>query len=175
MPSVSADLLETTPASDAVRLAGKYLGATSATILPILIVYVLGIAWLATEFDATTVLGQGVAAFLLINLPGLLFVAAFSVCVPVVMRVPLYQFLFVGYWFWGNLMPPQTMPTLSMTWLAPIGYVPAQAFFQPFVDQGTVPNWGALDAVISISLLLGLAVAALGAGLLVSRWQRSRA
>ena len=170
-----ADLLDTTPASDAARLVGKYLGATAATTLPILILYALGIAWRATQFDTTTVIGQGVAAFLLINLPGLLFVAAFSICVPILIRVPLYQFLFVGYWFWGNLMPPQTMPTLSMTWLAPIGYVPAQAFFHPFVDRGTTPDWGALDAVISISLLFGLAVAALVVCLLVSRQQRSRA
>ena len=168
-------MLDTTPASDALRLVGKYLGATSATILPIVIIYVLGIAWLATQFDATTVLGQGVTAFVLINLPGLLFVAAFSICVPIVMPVPLYQFLFVGYWFWGNLVPPETMPTLSATWLAPIGYVPAQAFFQPFVDRGTTPDWGALDAVVSISLLLGLTVAALVVCLLVSRWQRLRA
>ena len=43
----------------------------------------------------------------MVNLPGLLFVAAFSVSCPVILWVPLYQFLFVGYWFWGRPGPDQ--------------------------------------------------------------------
>jgi hypothetical protein len=169
------ELLEATPSSDVTMLAGKYIGATSATVLPILLVYTIGIVWLAGQQDAATVFSRAVPAFLLINLPGLLFVSAFSICAPIVMKVPLYQFLFVGYWFWGNLMPPSVIPTLTFTWLTPIGTVAAEAFFHSFVDVGSYPAWAPLDAVTSISLLLALAVAALVVGLMVSRWQRSRA
>jgi ABC-2 type transport system permease protein len=168
------EILESTPAADWLRLLGKYLGATAATIVPILLVYGLGLFWLAGHGDTEAVVRLAIPSFALICLPGLLFVAAYSVCVPVVMKVPLYQFLFVGYWFWGNLMPPQVMPTLRDTWLAPIGTVAQQSFFGIF-NEGLTPDWQPVDGVISVSLLLAGAVAALVAGVVVLRWQRSRA
>jgi ABC-2 type transport system permease protein len=169
------EILESTPASDWVRLMGKYLGATAATVTPMVLIYGVGLVWLATQVpDALTVAWLAVPAFLLVNLPGLLFVAAYSVCVPIVMKVPLYQFLFVGYWFWGNLLPPQVMPTLRDTWLAPIGWVAESAFFHPF-EGGTAIEWTVPDAIASILLLLVLAVAALVAGVIALRLQRARA
>jgi ABC-2 type transport system permease protein len=169
------EILESTPAADWVRLVGKYLGATAATVTPMVLIYVLGLAWLATQVpDALTVAVLAVPAFLVVNMPGLLFVAAYSVCVPIVMKVPLYQFLFVGYWFWGNLLPPQIMPTLRDTWLAPIGWVTESAFFHPF-DSGTAIAWTVPDAIASILLLLALALAALVAGVVALRLQRARA
>lgn len=168
------ELLETTPASDWVRLLGKYVGATTATVAPMVIVYVLGLGWFISRgTDATTVVSLALPAFALINLPGLLFVAAYSVCCPIVLRVPLYQFLFVGYWFWGNLMPPQIMPTLRDTWLAPIGIVAEQSFFGVF-NGGQTPYWQPIDGVLSIALLLAGAVAALVAGTVVLRAGRAR-
>ncbi len=168
------DILEATPAADWLRLLGKYFGATAATLVPVLILYSLGLIWLAGSYDVSTVLRLAVPAFALICLPGLLFIAAYSVCVPIVMKVPLYQFLFIGYWFWGNLMPPQIMPTLRDTWLAPIGIVAEQSFFGIF-NEGQTPNWRPVDGVISVCLLLAFGAAALVAGVLVLRWQRSRA
>src|SRR5260370_19208210 len=63
------------------------------------------------------------ADFVLIVLPGLLFVAAFSIACPAILWVPLYEFLFVGYWFWGNALSPTRtgIQTLSQTILTPIG------------------------------------------------------
>jgi ABC-2 type transport system permease protein len=169
------EILESTPAADWVRLLGKYLGATAATLTPMLLVYVIGLAWLATQVpDPGMVARLAVPAFLVVNLPGLLFVAAYSVCCPIVMKVPLYQFLFVGYWFWGNLMPPQIMPTLRDTWLAPIGWVAEGAFFHPFAG-GSAPVWTVADAIASMALLLAGAAAALIAGVIALRLQRARA
>jgi ABC-2 type transport system permease protein len=168
------EILQTSPIADWLRLLGKYLGSTAATIVPIAIVYAIGVVYIAGSRDAGTVAALAVPAFGLICLPGLLFVAAYSVCVPIVMKVPLYQFLFVGYWFWGNLMPPQIMPTLRDTWLSPIGTVAEQAFFRVFTE-GQTPDWQLMDGVMSIAVLLAGAVAALVAGVVALRLQRSRA
>ncbi len=110
----------------------------------------------------------GVAAFLTINLPGLLFVAAFSVSCPVVLWVPLYQFLFVGYWFWGNLIPVGFgMPTLSGTILTPLGEYVATGFF----GTEQVPVRATfVGGVTSMGLLLGLAALALFCG--YKLWRR---
>ncbi len=168
------ELLNTAPPGETTRLVGKYLGATAATIGPMFLVYTAGVLWIATHYpDPGAALVSAVPAFALINLPGLLFVAAYSVCCPIVMPVPLYQFLYVGYWFWGNLMPPSIMPTLRDTWLAPIGMVAQQGIYRVVESPGT-PPWQPLDAVISIALLLGLAAAALAAGAIALRWQRAR-
>jgi ABC-2 type transport system permease protein len=166
-------ILETSPVTGWLRLLGKYLGATAATIVPIVIVYAIGVVYIAGSRDAAAVAALALPAFGLICLPGLLFVAAYSVCVPIVMKVPLYQFLFVGYWFWGNLMPPQIMPTLRDTWLSPIGTVAEQAFFGVFTE-GQTPDWQPIDGLMSISVLLAGAIAALLAGVIALRLQRSR-
>ncbi len=170
-----AELLDATPTGDGARLAGKYLGTVAATLVPILIVYALGLGWLVTVTgDAGGVARLAAPAFLLVNLPGLLFVGAFSIACPIVIPVPLYQFLFVGYWFWGNLLSPHVLPTISATWLAPIGGVAQEAFF-PAVNLGRGSTWATLDGVGSVAVLLVGATAALGCGLLVVRRERARA
>ncbi len=169
------ELLDSSPARFEARLIGKYLGATAATLVPIVITDALGLAWIATRGpDPVTALTVGVPAFVLIDLPGLLFVAGFSVCCPLIMPVPVYQFLFVGYWFWGNLMPPQIMPSLRDTWLAPIGWMAGGGLFGIFNGNPGSPAATPFDAFMSISLLLGGALAALLAGLTVMRLERGR-
>jgi ABC-2 type transport system permease protein len=56
-----------------------------------------------------------------VALPGILFVAAFSIAVPAILWVPLYQFLFIGYWYWQTLWFHAELPNLGRTLLAPIG------------------------------------------------------
>lgn len=169
------ELLETSPAPVSARLIGKYVGATAATLVPFVLTYAAGLGYLAAKgADAPGVLIAAIPAFLLISLPGLLFVAAFSVCCPLIMPVPVYQFLFVGYWFWGNVLPPEVMPTLSYTWLAPIGYMASRGLFHVFEASSNGPHATGTDAAISISLLLALAAAALVAGWVVLRFQRKR-
>jgi len=168
------ELLETSPAPMGTRLLGKYLGATAATLVPILATLAAGLGVLIAQgADPGAVITTAIPAFLLVDLPGLLFVAAFSVCCPLIMPVPVYQFLYVGYWFWGNLMPPEIMPTLRDTWLAPIGWQAGRGLFHLFEDTPG-PIATTADAVISISILLLGAAAALVAGWVVLRFERTR-
>ena len=44
------------------------------------------------------------------------FVVAFALACPVVMPPAVFQILFVGYWFWGNYMSPDIVPTLKKAW-----------------------------------------------------------
>jgi ABC-type Na+ efflux pump permease subunit len=161
------ELAAATPASTGVRLLAKFAGATLATLVPTAAIYGVGVAYLAATEGRPAAIPLAAAAFATINLPGLLFVAAFSVACPAVLWVPLYQFLFVGYWFWGNLLPPDgAVPTLSGTWLTPIG---GYALGGLWYDQ--YPAW---EGVASIGLLLiAAALALVAANLYLRRLART--
>lgn len=169
----TSELLETLPASPGGRYLGKYLGATLATLVPLLLVWVPGVAYIVADTGDFSALPLAVAAFLTVNLPGLLFVAAFSVSCPAILWVPLYQFLFVGYWFWGNLLPYVPIPTLTGTRLTPLGEYMANGFF---ARTGTLREIDptVLDGVASMGLLLGLGALALVGGYQLVKWQRAR-
>jgi ABC-type Na+ efflux pump permease subunit len=166
------ELLETAPVPQGAWLVGKYLGATLATLVPILLTYSAGIAY-AVAKGHPEALPTALLAFLAVNLPGLLFVAAFSVSVPAVLPLPLYQSLFVGYWFWGNLLDPaRGIPTLSGTWLMPIGEYAANGFFgASYLSSSDAAAW---EGAVSIALLLGLGVLALFVAHRCLRWRVSR-
>jgi hypothetical protein len=79
------------------------------------------------------------------------------------MPLRVYQVLFTGYWFWGNLLSPKAFPTISDTVLNAVGQYPLQAFFKVTWDSThnvevghTVP-----EAVINLSVLLVLIILAL--------------
>ena len=168
------ELLETLPAPPVGHFLGKYLGATLATLVPLLLTWLCGLAYIVADHGAPEAVPLGLAAFLTVNLPGLLFVAAFSVACPVILWVPLYQFLFVGYWFWGNLIPTgpsgYVMPTLSGTYLTPLGQFMAKGFFG--TEQAT-PRATVAEGVASLGLLLGIGGMALVCG--YALWRRRTA
>jgi ABC-type transport system involved in multi-copper enzyme maturation permease subunit len=167
------ELLDTLPASLRSRFLGKYLGATLATLVPLVLIYAAGVAYVAVSRDDPMALPLGVAAFATINLPGLLFVAAFSISCTAVLWVPLYQFLFVGYWFWGNLIPVGfDMPTLSRTILTPFGEYMANGFFG--TEQATA-RATVLEGMASMSLLLVLGALTLYGGYRVLIWRQRAA
>ena len=167
-----SELLETLPASPGGRLVGKYLGSLLATLVPLFLVYAAGISYVVIVGGRPEAILLGLLAFVAVNLPGLLFVAAFSVACPVVLWVPLYQFLFVGYWFWGNLLPYVEIPTLTSTWLEPLGEYMAAGFFgTPGIWVREAAPW---EGAASIVILLGLAVLALYAAHRYLRWQQAR-
>lgn len=168
------ELLEATPAAVGGRLLGKFAGATVATFVPILAIYAVGVGLVAADERDWRTIPLALLAFLSINLPGLLFVAAFSVVCPALIWVPLYQFLFVGYWFWGNVMPPDLgIPTLNGTLLTPIGDFMTAGFF------GASGTWVLAaepwQGALSILLLLGAAAAALAAGGWYLAWHQAGA
>ncbi|HYK97262.1 MAG TPA: ABC transporter permease [Candidatus Acidoferrales bacterium] len=147
------ELLDSLPASLGARLWGKYFGATIATMIPLLLAFALFMLYSGVRIGDATLVRFLPLIFVVVIAPGLLFVAAFSIACTEWLPVPLYAVLFTGYWFWGNLVPPERMPTLNCTLLTPIGEYPAAAFFQ-HTDVGCFNGQ-------SIPIALGLASIAL--------------
>jgi ABC-2 type transport system permease protein len=80
-----APVLDATPARSAPRLLGKYLGAAGATAMPIVAIYAaLAVAYTIYQGELGA-LGWAAATFGLVMVPGLLFVAAFALTVPLVL------------------------------------------------------------------------------------------
>ncbi|MFI5915565.1 ABC transporter permease [Dactylosporangium sp. NPDC051541] len=174
-----APILDATPAHPWGRLVGKYLGAAAATAIPVFVVYLGFTAAYAVNTGAPAALGWALAAIGVVMVPGLLFVAAVALAVPLTMPAPLFRVLFVGYWLWGNLAAPEMMPTLAGTLIHPLGGYPMaglldfhgiegdQALAGPV--PGAVFNFLRPDptpatAWLSIGVLLAIAAATLAGG-----------
>ena len=174
-----APILSATPAAPGARLVGKYLGAAAATAVPIFVVY-FGLATAyAVDTGSPHALGWALATSAVVIVPGLLFVAAFALTVPLIMPAPLFRVLFVGYWLWGNVVPPDAMPTLAQTLVHPLGGYPLDVLlrFHGIDGESTLagpvpgaalnvlrPDPTPLTAWLSIAVLLVLAAAALTGG-----------
>jgi hypothetical protein len=172
-------ILDATPARKGPRLLGKYLGAAAATAIPIVAIYAtLAVAY-AVHREAPAALGWALVTFGLVILPGLLFVAAFALAVPLIMPAPLFRVLFVGYWIWGNVIGPDMVPTLARSVIQPIGGYPINALLDYYGGDGGMvlagpvsgamlnflrPEPTALAGWLSIGVLLALAAAALAGG-----------
>jgi ABC-2 type transport system permease protein len=163
------------PVSQRLRLLGKYVGASLATMTPIVLVLVVGMAVMLLTWQTLSIVLVTLAAFLTINLPGLLFVAAFSLAVPLFMPVPVYQVLFTGYWFWGNLLSPNVfgIPTLSDSILTPIGQQRAGYFFG--IGTNAAASVNPALGVASIAALALCAAVALIAAWASLQWRHERA
>lgn len=137
------------------RLGGKFLGATIASLVPVTLLYAIGVAWVAAETSAAA-LTWSFAAYLLIVLPAILFVGSFAVALPALIPLRLFQVGFAAYWLWGNLLNPEALPTLNGSWLTPVGSLTAEALFG--VDN-LLPRRGPVsneEALASIAFLLAL-------------------
>ncbi len=153
------ELLFATAASPVSRLWGKYLGVLGAAASPLLLVWALLAARLAIHYGDLSVAGTAALAYLVLVLPGLAFVAAFGLVVPRLLGVRLYQVLFIGYWFWGNLVPRHVMPTLSGTWLTPVGKYADAGLFAHSSHSLLLTGGGSTAAAYgSIALLAGVTV-----------------
>lgn len=168
------EILDSFPGSLGARLFGKYLGSTLATLVPVGLIYSAGLVYILARFHDPRSLLLALGAFAAIPLPGMLFAAGFSIALPAILKVPLYQILFIGYWFWANLMSPRfKVPSLVGTMLNATGPWAQEAFFHyqwvflrlnPTVWQG----------VASIVLLVGLSFVAMCVAWLFLRWERAR-
>lgn len=168
-------LFDALPEGPLIRLLGKYLGATAGATLPVLVVYAAGVCGLAAVNSSLAILLLGTAAFLAVNVPGILFVAAYSLALPRMLSVPVYQVLFVGYYIWGNVYAGRGfLPSLGDTILTPIGWYRANGFFGAGVG-GTTHDATAADATASILLLLVLSAPPLYAAWRYLRLERARA
>jgi hypothetical protein len=173
------ELFQTAPAVNGARIIGKYLGATLATLVPIFALYAIGIGYMLTQRADATPLAASLLWFVVLLVPSSLFVAGFSLAVPLVIKVPLYQFLFIGYWFWGNLLGPRAgIPTISQTILNASGKWAAPGLLHLSTAAGAcvAPNAqvSAPLALLNIALIVGLGLLALYAGTRYQRWQWAR-
>jgi hypothetical protein len=171
------ELLNSMPASPAVRLWGKYLGTVAATAVPVFAVYLAEIIYLAVRRQDVTLVPFVLPSFALIALPGLLFVGAFSIACTHILPPVLYSILFIGYWFWGNLIPPERMPTLTCTLLSPSGEYAKAGILRATVSIGSCPFEAQITAAqgwASVALLLGLAVLIMTAAQVYMKWHTNR-
>jgi ABC-2 type transport system permease protein len=158
------ELLTTSPASPGALLFGKYLGSALATLAPIFVAYLIGTALILAYWRDPSALPEALAMFAVVTGTGILFVGAFSIACTTVLWPVLYQFLFVGYWFWGNFLNPHLgIPTLNGTLLTPTGdYVLGGLFPSTVLHigryHGTVVP--VAQGIESLALLLGCALIA---------------
>ena len=171
------ELIAATPTPVWAHLGGKYLGATLATLCPVAVLDAAGTAMIVAHAGDPGALLAALAAFGAIVLPGTLFVSAWSLACPAVLWVPLYQFLFVGYWGWGNLIAYDTgVPTISGTLLTPVGSYMCRGLFGADVARSCPPvRLPATPATAAASAALLLVLAALAIALLTAtvRWRRA--
>lgn len=158
-----SDLLTSTPTGIGPRLWGKAIGAGTAAMTPFALSWAAQLGCLTAK-NGFGVIPVGIAAFVVIILPGLIFISAFSVAVPLLIGAPLYRLGLCGYWIWGNMVgPDHGIPSPAGTPFEAIGEYPAGAWFHSATfdaaERGVGPT-GA-DAVISIAFLLLAAFAAL--------------
>src|SRR5713226_7991785 len=169
------EVLDTLPGAPGARVFGKYLGSTLATLVLMFAVYCVGVGYIISRWHDVQALPIALATFAAIVLPGILFIGAFSIACPAILWVPLYQFLFVGYWFWGNALSPTRtgIPTLSQTILTPIGtYISAGMLGVSQVGLvKSAPFW---EGLASLLLLLGTAVFVLSVLWRYLSWQQAR-
>lgn len=152
------EILNTMPEPLGLRVLGKYLGSTLATLTPAFALYMVCMTAAAYMYQNPMILLAALLCYVVIILPGMLFVAAFSLACPAVIWVPLYQFLFFGYWFWGNLLSPNVgLPTLSGTILTPIGGFISRGLFGVGV-VGFARDRTPTEGIASLLVLLGIAV-----------------
>jgi hypothetical protein len=167
------EVLNTAQGSLGARLFGKFLGSTLATLAPVAVFYFAAVVYVVTQAPEGAVISLAIAAFAAIIVPAVIFVAGFSIAIPVVMKVPVYQFLFIGYWFAANLMSPKIgLPSLTSTWLNATGAWAQEGLFS-FRALPPLPHATAAGAYASIAVLTGLGALAICGAWGYMRWRQA--
>lgn len=167
----TAELLNSTPARPSVRLWGKFLGAVAATGTPVLCTLIGVSLYEAVHHGSPAAIPLGLAAFAAVVLPGLALVGAAALAFPPLISPALFRVLFTLYWFWGNLLAPRTLPSLTGTLLTPVGDYAAAGLFHAdplWAGQRGIlaflrPHPTTTAALASIACLLVLTIVLLGA------------
>jgi ABC-2 type transport system permease protein len=168
-----AEVLDTLPTMLETRLLGKYFGTTFATLTPIFLLYWIGIVYvIALRGGDVLSLPLALLPFVAVVMPGCLFVAAFAIACTAILWPPIFQILFVGYWFWGNLLQSTSIPTLNGTLLTASGDYMLVGFFGG--DGALVHHATTGQGVASLVLLVSLGLLALGTAAGYLRVQQAR-
>ncbi len=172
------ELQRSTPLSIPGYVLAKYLGNLASVLTPMLLTVLgVGASIIARGLAPVGFLWPLLAAFLSISVPAHAFVVAFSLACPLVLPLRVYQVLFTGYWFWGNLLSPQAFPTISDTVLNSVGQYPLQAYFGVIVDstQKVTGGFTPLEAALNLLVLAACVAAALFTTDRFLRYQERRA
>lgn len=155
-------VLDSLPTGPRTLVAGKYVGSVAATAVAGLATMLVAAGFEFAARRDIALFGWAFVAFALVMLPGLLFVGAFAVVTPMLITAPLFRILFVGYWFWGNMLSPLFLPSLTGTLLTPIGdYAASWLLGETALYAGVDgilpwlrPEPGATAAAVSAGILL---------------------
>jgi ABC-2 type transport system permease protein len=150
------ELQRSTPLSTPAYILAKYLGVVGSVLAPdFILVLIVGLTLVVKGLAPSSFLWPLLLAFLSIAVPAHAFVVAFSLACPLVMPLRVYQVLFTGYWFWGNLLSPQAFPTISDTLLNAVGQYPLQAYFDMYTDstQAVSEAFTPPEAVLNLIVL----------------------
>ncbi|WP_283133433.1 hypothetical protein [Rhizohabitans arisaemae] len=134
-----AGVLDTTPTGQGSRLIGKYLGVCAATAAPIALVFFGRAIVFAVAEGEPTALGWASTTFLLTITPGLIFIGALTLTGPLLISPMIFRVLFVVYWFWGNLIYPAMMPTISGSIFDATGGYMEFGLLSPERDPNVIP------------------------------------
>ncbi len=159
-------------------ILAKYLGNLASVLLPMLLIILgVGASIIARGLAPLAFFWPLLVAFLTIAVPAHVFVVAFSLVCPLAMPLRVYQVLYTGYWFWGNLLSPKAFPTISDTPLNAVGQYPLQAYFDVLVDstQPVQAGFTPASALLNLVVLLVCAALALFAADRYLRFQERRA
>jgi len=172
------ELQRSTPLSTPAYILAKYLGVVGSVLAPdFILVVIVGLSLVVKGLAPVFFLWPLLLAFLSIAVPAHAFVVAFSLACPLVIPLRVYQVLFTGYWFWGNLLSPKAFPTISDTPLNAVGQYPLQAYFGLYTDSthavagGFTPPEAVLNLIV-LAACIAIALSTLNAYL---RWQARRA
>jgi hypothetical protein len=167
------EMIRSTPLKRWQYLAGKYFGALTSILAPVLLTALAMGAIVVIKGGSVLILPGMLIACLSIALPAYILITAFSLACPLVMPVRVYQVLFTGYWFWGNYLSPHAIPTLNGTVLCANGEFVVMTFLGGFYGMGgpdTAPAPDVVAAVGNVAILCVLAGLALfSADLLLAR------
>jgi len=150
------ELLQSTPVGRLPYVIGKFLGVSLSIITPVFLCSLLISIKLALSGSSITIFPAMLLAFFSVILPTYFFITAYSLVCPLVMPVRVYQVLFTGYWFWGNLLSPKAMPTINGTYLTANGIFVISGFFGGFYGGGgpdTAVGLSQVDAIINLVVL----------------------
>ncbi len=172
------ELQHSTSLSTPAYILSKYAGVLLSVLTPMfLLVLGTGLALIVKGLAPVEILGPLLLAFLAIAVPSHAFVVAFALAVPLVIPVRIFQILFTGYWFWGNLLSPQAFPTISDTLLNAVGQYPLQGFFGMYLDSThkVTAGFSTLEAALNLLVLMACVFIALFVLDRYLRWRQYQA